>query len=282
LSYLTMNRTLSIFLIALVAGITACTPEYKLAKEFRESPPEFYLHITPPASLFKYNHKGELVEDLSKMSPAQQDSALFYSSGFVQYINDSLFLENYVNGFLDELRNLHFSVYISHEMDSFLLAQPQSYELFMAQVQLDEYFNTFEDEEYFFDTLFYKKFNLDAVDFSVWLELSKFGKTGSAKTVLYSSHMASDNLEGEFLVDPFRQDVKYTYTVDSLEVEDVYHIASFLGKVHASYLYDFFLNQYIAFHLPKGFQPLVYYHYNRYRNIFTPVEEERFELLDGN
>ncbi len=277
-----MSRVLSYILIILVVGVTACTPEYKLAKEFHANSPEFFLHVTPPQLLFKYNHKGELVEDLNRMNPVQQDSALFYSSGFIQYINDSLFLENYVNGFLEELRNLQFSAYIGNEADSFLLSQPQSYELSIAQIQLDEYFYPYEDEEFFYDTLFYKKFNLDAIDFSVWLEVSKLGGSSNAKTILYSSHMASDNLEGEFLFDPFRQDVKYSYTIDSLEVEDVNNIATFLGRVHASYLYDFFLNQYIAFHIPRGFQPQSYFHYNRFRNSFIPVEEERFELLDGN
>lgn len=275
-----MKRALSYILIAAVAGLSACTPEFKLAKEFRENPPQFYLHVTAPQLLFKYNHKGELVEDLNSLNSAQQDSALFYSSGFIQYINDSLFLENYVNGFLDELRSLRLNVFIGNEADSFLLSQPQSYEITIAQLQLDEYLYPYEDQEFFYDTLFYKRFDLDAVDISSWLEVSKIGGSGSAKTVLYSTHMASDNLEGEFLVDPFRQDVKYSYTIDSLEVEDLTSIASLLGKVHASYLYDFFLNQYVAFHISPGYRPQVYYHYNRFRNTFTPVDEERFELLD--
>lgn len=269
-------------LITLVAGVTSCTPEYKLAKEFRDNPPEFYFHVTPPGLLFKYNHKGEVVEDLNKMSAREQDSALFFSSSFVRYINDSIFLENYVNGFLDELRKLKFTVFIGHQADSFLLNQQQSYEINIAQIQVDEYFYPYEDKEYFYDTLFYKKFNLEAVDFSVWIELSKMAGDNPNKTILYSSHMASDNLEGEFFVDPFRQDVKYTYTIDSLKVEHLDDFATYLGKVHASYLYDFFMNQYIAFNIPKGFQPQVYFHFNRYRNSFIPVDEERFELLDSN
>ncbi|MBN1199802.1 MAG: hypothetical protein JXA23_10655, partial [Bacteroidales bacterium] len=125
-------------LILLVAGITACTPEYKLAKEFRATPPDFYFHLDPPAFLYKYNHKGEMIEDLQKMNPEQQDSALFFSSTFVQYINDSAFLEKYINGFLNELRSLQFPVYIGHDADSFLMSQPQSYEIDLTQIQLDE------------------------------------------------------------------------------------------------------------------------------------------------
>jgi len=276
-----MKRLVLVYSILLVILAGACTPESKLAKEFRANPPEFYFHLDPPAYLYKYNHKGEMIENLDQMSPAQQDSALFASSTFIQYISDSTFLVNYVNAFLSELRNLGFPVYIGSEADSFLMAQPQSYEINIAQIQLDEYFYPYEDEEYFYDTLFYKRFDLDALDFSVWVELTRFNHPGNIKTVLYSSHMASDNLEGDFVLDPFRQQVKYSYTIDSLNVSDVNDIAKLLGKVHASYLYDFFLNQYIAFHIPKGFQPQVYYHYNRFRNTFVPVDEDRFELLNN-
>ncbi|MFH1937738.1 MAG: hypothetical protein ABIK52_09265, partial [Bacteroidota bacterium] len=237
-----MRRRVAFLLIILVAGFTACTPEYKLAREFRANPPEFFIHVIPPGLLYKYNHKGEVIEGFDGLSAAQQDSSLFHSSGFIRFINDSLFLENYVNNFLDELRNLRFNVTIGQDVDSFLLRQPQSYELSIAQIQVDEYFYPYEDQEFFYDTLFYKTFDLDAIDFSVWLELSKAGSPKNTKAILYSSHMASDDLEGEFLYDPFRQNIKYSYKIDSLEVEDLYHIAAFLGKVHASYLYDFFLN----------------------------------------
>lgn len=275
-----MRRILPLLLIILVAGFSSCTTEYKLAREFQTHPPGFFLHLTPPSWLFKYNHKGELIERFDRMSGPEQDSALLCSSLFIQYVNDSLFLDKYVNSFLDELRSLHFTVYLGADSDTFLLQQPQAYELTLAQIQLDEYTYPYEDQEYFYDTLFYKRIDLNAIDFSVWFELSKIRGQKTNKTVLYTSHMVTDDLQGDFLLDPFRQDVKYSYRIDSLEVNDLYDIATFLGKVHASYLYDFFLNQYIAFHYPQGFRPQGYYHYNRFRNSFSPVEEERFELLN--
>jgi len=103
---------------------------------------------------------------------------------------------------------------------------------------------------------------------------------GKSKGGFWSSHMLSDALEGGFLLDPFNQNVKYTYNIDSLTIKDLYEISGYLGKIHASYLYDFFMNQYVIFHLPPGFPPPGYYHYNRVRNSFVVVEDERFEILD--
>lgn len=277
-----MRRFFPLLLIPFITGLTSCTTEFKLAREFQSHHPDFMLHLTPPGFLYKYNHKGELIEGFGSLSPAGQDSALFWSSAFVRHVNDSIFQEVYVNSFIDELRNLEFTVYLGHDADSLLLLQPQSYELNIAQLQLDEYLYPYEDQDYFYDTLFYKKFNLAAMDFSVWLELKKIGVSGKPGTVLFSSHMATDDLEGEFLLDPFRQDVKYSYRIDSLEISDLYDIAGLLGKVHASYLYDFFMNQYIAFHYPPNFSPQLYYHYNRLRNNLIPVDDERFDVIEGN
>jgi len=267
-------------LIPILAFLLAsCTPEYKLAQEFHKSPPGINLLVIPPDFLYKYNHKGELINGFDSMSETRQDSALFWSSDFIQYLSDSTFLEVYMNSFLDELRMLHFTVYLDTAVDSFLLQQPQSYMVNIAQLLVDEYIYPFEDEEYFYDTLFIKQFDLNAVDVSVWMELSKLNSSKGSQSVLYTSHMATDEVEGNFGMDPFGLRIQYRYRIDSLTLGGIYEMAGYLGKIHASYLYDFFLNQYIAYHLPHGYETNVYYHYNRFSRIFIPTEDERFELL---
>jgi len=276
-------KKIHLYLALFIMGsFNSCTLEYKLAKEFQVDPPDFHLLVKPQAHLFKYNHKGEAIDDFEEMTNSLQDSALYASSFFIQHIDDSIFLEKYVNGFIDELRKLDISVYLGEGAESVLMLQPQSYVVDIVQLQLDEYFYPYEDQEYFYDSLYSKSFNLNAIDFSAWFELEKLKSSRKQKTVLYSSHMASDDFAGSFMVDPFRQDVTYSYAIDSLAIADIYEIAGYLGKVHASYLYDFFLNQYIAFNLPQGFKPEVYYNYNRFRDIFIPIDEERFDVLDSN
>ena len=273
---------ISLLFVPLLFLVAACSQEYKLAKQFRAAPPEFHLLITPPAYLFKFNHKGEVIEGFDTLSSAQQDSALFASSDFIQQVDDSIYLENYINNFVDELRELGFTIHLGREAAAGVLDSiPQSYILQMAQVQIDEYFYPLEEQEYFFDTLFYKRFDLNALDFSSWFELSNWHRQNGAVT-LYISQSVSDDFEGSFVMDPFQSGVKYKYSIDSLQVEEVYEIARYLGRIHGSYLYDFFLNQYILFHLPGNFMPQYYYHYNRFKDRFEPVDEERLEILDNN
>ncbi len=268
-----------LFLASGLLVMPSCTPERKVANTFINSPHVLNLLVMPPDNVFKFSHKGESVKNLSELSQEQQDSALWAESHFMQYLSDSLLLETYMNNFIGELRNLGFNVYLDDAIDSFMTGKPQSYVLDISQMQLDEYFYPVEDQESYMDTIYYKKTNVNAVDFGCWFDLSKANTENAKKTVLYATSTIYDSFEGRFYSDPFTGRVKYKYRIDSLAVKDIYEMASYLGKKHAGYLYDFFMNQYIAKHLPEGVQMEDYYHYNRAKNSFWPADDERFQVL---
>jgi hypothetical protein len=136
-----------------------------------------------------------------------------------------------------------------------------------------------QDEDAFLDTIYYKQFNLNAIDYSCWFDLSKAAVENARTTLLYASNTAYDTFDGRFFNDPFSGTVRYKYTIDSLQIKDVYEMATYLGKKHAGFLYDFFMNQYIAKHLPEGMEMVDYYHYNRNRKIIVSANEDRFEIL---
>lgn len=270
---------LGLIILSLLAGLQSCLPERKIANTFIQSQHLINLLVNPPDFAYKYNHKGEAIEGFDSLSQQQQDSALWYQSRYIQFINDSALLENYMNNFIDELRLLGFNVYLNSTIDSFNTGKPQSYIVDVAQVQLDEYFYPLQDEDAFLDTIYYKQFNLNAIDFSCWFNLNKAGIENARKVLLYTTNTAYDTFDGRFFNDPFSGMVRYKYTIDSLMTKDVYDMATYLGKKHAGYLYDFFMNQYIAKHLPEGIKMEDYYHYNRARKSFSPAYEDRFEIL---
>ena len=261
--------------------LSSCTVEKKIGKTFLASPPPIQILLFPPNELFKYNHKGEAIPGFDSLTAQQQDSALYASSLFVKETDDSAFLESYVNNFITELRKLGFTLYLPDATDSLLKEQPQVYALNMAQLQLDEYNYPFEDQAVFYETMYVKYLSLNAIDFSVWYELSKMNSANPRKTLLYATHSMTDGVDGDFLFDPFETDVRYRYQIDSLRVQDVQNLAVNLGKRHASYLFDFFLNQYIAYHMPEGEAPYFYYHYNRFLRQLEPVEDYGFQILDN-
>jgi hypothetical protein len=272
-------------LLLLLQGLiflSSCTIERKLAGDFQTKGPQISLQLFTPDYLFKYSHKGELIDGFDTMNSQQQDSALFASSKFMQFISDSLFLEKYMNPFIDELRALGFKVYLDSSLDSLLAGNPQSYVVNIAQIQLDEYASPYEDSEPVDDTVFSINIPLNAVDASSWFELSRLNSPRPVKTILYSAFTASDGFKGSFAMDPLTgRPLRYHYKIDSLRTKDLYDLASYIGRKNASYLYDFFLNQYINIHMPEGIEMQGYLHYDRFRKTFYQTEGEQFEVLDS-
>jgi hypothetical protein len=270
------------FLLILLTGsffLSSCLPERKVAQVFIQSHNAINLLVFSPDMVYKYNHKGETIPGFDSLKENSQDSALWANSAYMQFLSDSLLLETYMNRFIGELRALGFNVYLSDAIDLFPFSTPQSYTIDVAQVQLDEYLYPLEDEEPFEDTLYYKRFDLNAVDFSCWFELSKANTSKARKTTLYASQTAYDSFDGQFYFDPWTNKVKYKYQIDSLHVKDLYDLAEYLGKKHAGYLYDYFLNQYIVQNLPPDEELQYYYHYNRLNKSLTPVDDEMFEVI---
>jgi len=275
-----LSRSIALFFCFTLLFLASCLPEQKLAQSFEKSGPKIRLLVTPPDYLYLYNHKGEAIEGFSEMNDKQQDSALFSSSLFIQRISDSALLETYVNQFISALRSAKFEVYLPNQVDSFLVSQSQSYMVNISQIQLDEYTFPLEDKEPINDTVYYKRFNLNAMDFSVWFELSKVNSEKPRKTILYDSQSAFDSFDGNFIVDPWSNSVRYKYHIDTLGLVDVYDMAKYLGRVHGEYVFDFFMNQWVAFNMPQNQYSPYYYHYDRRRKMMEVTEEDRFQILD--
>lgn len=275
-----MSAVRWIFSISLLLMLASCLPEKKLAREFVEKHPTFHLMVLAPDLLYKYNHKGEEIEGFDTLTVLGQDSALYAGSRYIRYVSDSIFLERYMNQFLDELRLLGFEVYLSASMDTFLKGNPQSYLLNVAQLQLDEYIYLHEDRQQTEDSIYYRAFPLNAVDFSAWFELSRINSDNSGKRLLYSTHTAVDDFDGYFYMDPWSMNVSYKYQHDTLTLEKVYEMASVIGRRHAGYLFDFFMNQYILFHLAPGSFIPYYYRYYRPGDQLIPTDDDRFEILE--
>jgi hypothetical protein len=271
--------SLAFYCSLFIVLMASCSMEKKLAQTFVNTKPEIDLQLFTPDILFKFNHKGEDIEGFSALTDSQQDSALYVTSKFMQFVEDSVYLEKYMNCFIDELRALGFNVFLDDSVDSFLQRKPQSYVVNISQVQLDEYTFPIVDSEPFEDTVYTKKFQLNSVDASAWFELSKINASKPQKTVLYSSFTASDGFDGNFLVNTFTGEIQYKYKIDSLKLRDIYDLAAYSGSKDASYLFDFFMNQYIAFHLPNGMEPLYFLHYDRFRKTFIATEDDMFEIL---
>ena len=265
--------------LGLILILQSCTIEKKLGKQFLEQTPQICIQVFAPATLYKFSHKGEKIAGFDSLTGTQQDSVLFAGSRYIKVIDDSVFLDKYVNSFIDGLRAIGFRVFIDDNVDTILNKEPQAYVVNMSQIQLDEYIQPYDDSEQVDDSLYKMSFDLNAVDASSWFELNKYNSPKSGKTVLYSSFTASDGFSGNFIINGFGTKLQYRYKIDSLQMKDIYDLASYTGRQDANYLYDYFMNQFIAYNMPKDWEMLGYLHYLPSNKSFNFTEEELFEVL---
>lgn len=274
------RNTISLLLLASLAALSSCNVEKQIAKQFIQQPVADEVLMFSPYYVFKSNLKEDIELDTSALTDEEIHQRRIDSSVLLKEISDSVFLSKYVNSYIEEMKALGYEVYTEDFVSEFMNRRDSGYVIHIAQLELEEYYMEYVDEEYIGGRYFKTEFDLNALNLNSWFELYRVNETERRKQVLFASHFISDNLYGSYTQYFFTGEVDYEYTIDSVKTEDVYELASYLGGLYASYTYDYILNKYIIKNMPEGRRPKTYWHYNRYNKRLYPAGEDRFELLD--
>lgn len=254
---------LSIFILPVLGLMISCSPEYQLAKDYKKQNPKGSILLMRPDFVYKSNMMRFDLSD--KMSDDEKDSVAFYRSSFVQYINDSAFLDEYISNFIDRLLAGGFDVYAQEYIDSFMISGSPAYIVNLAQLQLDEsrdttYEATGESDDE--GNFVYQDIQLNTVRLNSWIELTELNAdSGKVKKVFYAGSLARDGISSRLNIIP-PGELRMTYKIDSLEMNDLYDLAAKSGRTYGNYLYDYFMNEYIRKSIPPWVQPLKYLHYD--------------------
>ncbi len=174
--------------------------------------------LLPPEFSYKFNFKIPDIENFDSLPKPTQDSLLYYNSELLQYINDSLFISGYINGMSLGLKTLGFNVHTSESSESFVGKGSEGLIVNIAQIELEEYFDSISENASFGDEEQYNyELYLTALNINSWLELTRVNHQDTT-LLLYTSNTLTDQFEGGFRYFPFSGDVKYEYTIDSLRV----------------------------------------------------------------
>lgn len=241
--------------------------ERKLALQFvEEQGKDVPVMLVPPPILYMFNNKPI---DYSKYNPSiNQDSLSFHESKFLQYISDSIFLEKYLNAFIESTNNYGFKVFLPQDIEEFISLKEVAYVLRFAQMELVEDTLSWEIVEQINFRKTSKIVPLNKVSLSTWFEISQ--KDSASYYTYFDEQFINDESFGEFRQELWSMDIKYDYTVLEIELENIYDLASDLGELHASYFYDLILNTYIWNHLPEDRKE--YYIYLHYNHDYHSVE----------
>jgi len=110
-------------------------------------------------------------------------------------------------------------------LDSFLSLQTTGFVIEFTQLQLEEFYKPFLDEETMDNGYTYaKSFVLNALGLDAWITVSRLNDTLGNYRMIYSEYSISDNMSGLFLMDNISGEVYYDYNFTPLKVNDAYDI----------------------------------------------------------
>jgi len=275
---MTQTHYLIVLIISLIIaiGITSCSPEKKLAMEFVTKTNTKNILVITPEYLYKKNLKTYMMDSLGIADNENKDSLLLLHSKFLHDLNDSLFIANYVLGYTKSLSNFGFRIFTPDETEQFLRIDSNSYQINIAQIELEETLYTYRNEEMIYDTYFYHDHNLNTVYINSWIEINNLDEDNLNQHIYFASDMITDIADGTFDYDIFSNKVRYMYNIDSLKTNVLYDLAYRLGKEYASYTFDLLLNYELDKNLDPDLRSERYWRYDPLNHIFYPAVDDRF------
>lgn len=263
--------------IVLVIVVSSCNPEKKLAIEFASKANTKNLLVLAPDYLFKTNLKTYIMDSLDIADDENKDSLLLLHSEYLSDLNDSLFIVNYMLGYTKTLSSYGFRVFNQNQMEQFLSIDSNSYQVNIAQIEIEETLYTFRDEVDVFDRNYYHDHNLNAVYVNSWFEIYNLNNnTNNNHQIYFTTDMISDIPDGSFDYDIFSGKVRYMYNIDSLKIDVLYDFAYRLGKEYAGYTFDFLLNDELNKKIHPDSRSNKYWRFDPINHIFYPATDDKF------
>jgi len=266
--------------LILISNIISCSLEKKIATDFVYKANTKNILVLIPDYLFKSNIKTYLIDSLGIADSENIDSLLLVHSDFLHDLNDSLFIANYALGYTKSLSKFGFNVFVQNQIEDFLVKDSNSYQVNIAQIELEETLYTFRDEEIIYDTYFYHDHNLNAVYINSWFEINNLNEDNNNHKIYFTSDMITDIADGMFDYDIFSNQVRYMYNIDSLKQDVLYEFAYRIGTMYAEYTFDLLLNNKLNKELNPTDRSTNYWRYNPANHTFFIANDDRFILLD--
>jgi len=236
--------------------------------------------VIAPQFIYKENLKKEILDSLEIKDESLFDSVLMANSQLLQFVDDSLFIANYMLGLYNELKQFGFLVYREEFTNEFMDIDSNAFIINVAQIEIEEAHYTQRDDVTIYDTYYYHDHELNAAYISSWIEISDINSDKSNHDVYFASDIITDDLEGEFVYGAFSEDLKYLFEIDTLKHADLYDFAHLLGRTYAGYTFDLLLNKYLKNNLPDEQLSDNYWRYDPALGNLFYATEDKFILLE--
>jgi hypothetical protein len=278
-----MLKKASYLLAAFSLLLTGCTLEQKLAKTYVKQNPLGRILLLEPSIVFKSNLKTYEIPGVDTLAEYLKDSLLLDKSLFLKDVSDSLLIREFVSGFKKYFELSGAVVLTESSIDTLMEKGGTPYIMNIAQFSLEEFLHPYSSEQLIYDeVLVIDGFDVNAINYNVWIELSRLN-TEKKNKVLFTSDYITDDVNGVLRQNLFTGKAIYDYTIDTITTAREYEFARKFGETTAGLIFDYLLNTYILENLPDNYPyDPYYYHYDPERKVFFATDEDQriIELED--
>lgn len=186
--------------------------------------------------------------------------------------SQDLFLDVMYNAYSDAMGDYGVAVYVPENADN-VQVDSTHWLVMLSRMEISGQIREYEDF-LFSDTDEYSyKHPLNTVNVASWFEIND----GEWKPLLFCEHNLMDDFDSKTDYSFWTGNLDYSYSIDTLQLKDVYNFAVYLGKLYASYTYDYMMNNYIGKELKKkGYSYQLLLRYDPYRKQLRYADEDGF------
>ena len=256
-----MRKSIVIVLVGMVlALLTSCQTELKLAKKYVAERQGIQAAVYFP-------DKAEVMVEYN----TQLDKQTEVLNGFSQ----DLFLDVMYNAYADEMGRYGVEVYVPEDIEN-VPVDSTHWLVMLSRMEISGRITEYEDYLFSDSDDYTYKHALNTVNVASWFEIND----SVWLPVLYCEHNLMDGFDSKTDYSFWAGSIDYTYTIDTLELKDVYNYAVYLGKLYAGYTYDYMMNRYIGSEMQKrNYQYQMLLRYDPYKKQLRYADEDDYFIV---
>lgn len=251
------------FTIAVVLLIS-CSTEMRLANNLQRHKNQIHVLCSFPEQIILSNSKVPFPESLEKEEESDFYDSIYYHSDYVQYIDDTIFLRKFRAATEKYFESIGFSYHKVEDLNEFLMSNGTKYLISFKQLELEERWTSYHDEEVIGNTLYEEDFWVNGISLNAWMDVAKVNDTVEIQRQTYQESILQDNVEGMFFQNQWNGEVHYQYRIDTLRVRDIGDLQTRSAHDFGYFIINFIINKEISDHLNylEGLKPQNTWYYS--------------------
>lgn len=261
----------------------SCSLERKVLNSYLKYNDEISILILEPETIFKTNLKVKLREDYALLNDYEKDSLASAESIFFQYLEDSITIQFFANELIAGLSKYpNLKIYTKENMGDFLQKGNKGYIFNFAQIDFEEYYNTFKDSAYFDDYKYIKEVERNGVSLNFYVEITPTNQSDDKMQIAFTAVHSFDQVAGSFDYNIFSGEVEYPFLLIPMDSTTIKEMIAFAALKNASLMHNFMLNHYLSSVLkPRATGETVYFTFDlkTKRLVRIYYDQQRFSYF---